>query len=190
MEKSGAGWGEPTHLDAPVNSTGSEWYPTIAGNGTIYFGSDRAGGKGRTDIYRCRLVDGRYADAENLGDSINTAFNEFEPLIAPDESFLVFMCGGRADGRGGFDLYVSRNHDGVWTTPVNLGDKVNSSGNEYSPAISPDGQSFFWTSTRGVGAASSDKRLDYRGLMSMLRGSRNGLGDIYRIDASVLGIGR
>jgi Tol biopolymer transport system component len=190
MERSGAGWGEPTHLDAPVNSAGSEWYPTVATNGTIYFGSDRAGGKGRTDIYRCRVVDGKYADAENLGDSINTAFNEFEPCIAPDESFLVFMGGGRADGRGGFDLYISRNRDGAWTKPTNLGDTVNSSGNEYSPTISPDGTSFFWTSTRSENGAPSGKRLDYRGLMGMLRGSRNGLGDIYQMDASVLGIGK
>ena len=40
----------------PVNSPGSEWYPTVAADGTIYFGSDREGGKGGTDIYRSRLV--------------------------------------------------------------------------------------------------------------------------------------
>lgn len=39
----GAGWGEPENPGAPVNSPGSEWYPTIAANGTIYFGSDRDG---------------------------------------------------------------------------------------------------------------------------------------------------
>src|SRR6185369_15697472 len=142
MEKTAAGWSEPKNLGAPINSPGNEWYPTIAANGTIYFGSDRQGGKGRTDIYRSRLVNGKYAEAENLGEAINTQFNEFEPLISPDESFLILMAGGRSEGKGGFDLYISYNRSGVWTKPVNLGDKINSSGNEYSPAISPDGKYF------------------------------------------------
>lgn len=190
MEKTAAGWSEPKNVGAPINSPGSEWYPTVAANGTIYFGSDREGGKGRTDIYRSRLVDSKYAVAENLGDAINTQFNEFEPLIAPDESFLIFMGGGRPDGRGGFDLYISYNRNGAWTKPVNLGDKINSAGNEYSPTISPDGKYFFWTSTRGFADKPLEKRLNYQELTDMLRSPRNGLGDIYQIDIGVLSIGK
>ena len=190
MEKNAAGWGEPKNVGAPVNSTGNEWYPTVAANGTVYFGSDREGGKGRTDIYRSRLVEGKYAEAENLGDAINTQFNEFEPLIAPDESFLIFMAGGRADGRGGFDLYISYNRDGAWTKPANLGDKINSGGNEYSPTISPDGKYFFWTSTRGFADRPLERRLSYRELTDKLRSPRNGLGDIYQVDIGVLNIGK
>jgi Tol biopolymer transport system component len=190
IEKTGAGWSEPKNPGPPLNSSGSEWYPTVAANGTIYFGSDREGGKGRTDIYRCRLVDGKYGAAENLGDVINTQFNEFEPLIAPDESFLIFMAGGRADGRGGFDLYISYNRNGTWTKPANLGDKINSSGNEYSPTISPDRKYFFWTSTRGFADNPLEKRLNYPELMNRLRSPRNGLGDIYQIDLTALNIGK
>lgn len=190
MEKTAAGWGEPKNLGAPVNSPGSEWYPTVAAGGTIYFGSDREGGKGRTDIYRSRLLNGRYVEAENLGDAINTQFNEFEPLIAPDESFLIFMAGGRPDGRGGFDLYISYNRNGGWTRPANLGDQINSSGNEYSPVISPDGRYFFWTSTRGFADGPLERRLSYQELMGRIRGPRNGLGDIYQIDLGVLNIGK
>jgi len=188
MEKTATGWSEPKNVGPPINSAGSEWYPTLAANGTMYFGSDREGGKGRTDIYRARLVNGKYSEAENLGDVINTQFNEFEPLIAPDESFLIFMAGGRADGRGGLDLYITYNRNGNWTKPLNLGDKINSSGNEYSPTISPDGKYFFWTSTRGFGDKSLDKRLDYQELTKRLRSPGNGLGDIYQIDISELKI--
>lgn len=190
MEKTAAGWSEPKNVGAPINSLGSEWYPTVAANGTIYFGSDREGGKRRTDIYRSRLVNGKYTEPENLGDAINTQFNEFEPLIAPDESFLIFMSGGRSDGRGGFDLYVSYNRNGTWTKPANLGDKINSSGNEYSPTISPDGKYFFWTSTRGFADKPLEKRLNYQELMNKLRSPGNGLGDIYQIDIGVLSIGK
>lgn len=190
MERTGAGWGEPKNLGAPINSSGSEWYPTVAANGTMYFGSDREGGKGRTDIYRSRLVGGKYTVAENLGDTINTPFNEFEALIAPDESSLILMAGGHPEGRGGFDLYISYSRNGIWTKPVNLGDKINSSGNEYSPTISPDRKYFFWTSTRGFADNPLEKRLNYRELMSKLRDTRNGLGDIYYIDLTALNIGR
>jgi len=188
MDKAGAGWSEPRNLGAPVNSAGSEWYPTIAANGTIYFGSDREGGKGRTDIYRSRVNAGKYADAENLGDPINTPFNEFEPLIAPDESFLIVMGGGRTDARGGFDLYVSYHRNGVWTKPTNLGDQINSPANEYSPTISPDGKYFFWASARGFADSPLAKRLNYRELTNLLRSSHNGLGDIYQIDLAALNI--
>ncbi len=191
MEQTAVGWSEPKNVGIPINSSGREWYPTVAANGTMYFGSDREGGKGRTDIYRSRLVNGKYTEAENLGEAINTQFDEFEPMIAPDESFLIFMSGGRPDGRGGFDLYIIYNRDGAWAKAVNLGDKINSSGDEYSPRISPDGKYFFWTSTRGFADRPLEKRLDYQELMNRLRSPRNGLGDIYQIDIdAVLSIGK
>lgn len=144
IKKTATGWSDPRNVGASVNSSVGEWYPTVAANGTIYFGSDREGGKGRTEIYRSRLVDGKYATPENLGHAIKSQFNEFEPLIAADESFLIFMGGGRSDSHGGFDLY-SYNRNGVWTKPANLGNKINSDGNEYSPAISADAKYFFWS---------------------------------------------
>ena len=110
MDRIGRGWGTPRNLGAPVNSEGSEWYPTVAADGTLYFGSDRPGGKGKTDIWRSRLVDGKYAEPENLGNPVNSDLNEFEPYIAPDQSFLIFMSENR-DGRGDTDLYaVSYTH--------------------------------------------------------------------------------
>ena len=189
VERTGSGnWSEAKNLGAPVNSDGAEWYPTITKDGTMYFGSDRAGGKGRTDIYRSRFVNGKYAEAENLGEVINTEFNEFEPYISPDEKFLIFMCGGRADARGGFDLYVSYNRPDGWTKPVNLGDKINGSGNEYSPLISPDGKYFFWTSVRSFAEKPLEKRMTYQELTTKLRSPNNGLGDIYQIDFNELKI--
>lgn len=182
-------WGAPRHLPEPVNSAGNEWFPTVAADGTLYFGSDREGGKGRTDLWRCRMgADGSYGPAENLGDSLNTAFNEFEPWIAPDQSYLIFMGGGRAESRGGFDLYLSRNVGGTWSRPVNLGDKINSAGNELSPHVSFDGRTFYWTSTRSLPAPTAP--MDYTALIERLRKPGNGLGDIYQIDALALGIGR
>src|SRR5687768_16940298 len=187
MEKTGKGWSAPRNLGVPVNSSGDEWYPTVASDGALYFGSDREGGKGRTDIYRSRLVDGKYTAPENLGESINTQFDEFEPYIAPDQSYLIFMT-ARPDGAGGTDLYISYQQNGNWTKAVNLGDKINSKGSEYSPIVSPDGKYFFWSSTRALLSASQPKRLTYSELLAKLRRPGNGLGDIYQIDLSALNL--
>ncbi|HEY0729940.1 MAG TPA: hypothetical protein VGD38_17780 [Pyrinomonadaceae bacterium] len=187
MEKTGNGWSAPRNLGSPVNSSGEEWYPTVAADGTLYFGSDREGGKGRTDIYRSRFVDGKYLAPENLGESINTQFDEYEPYISPDQSYLIFMA-ARPDGLGGSDLYISYQQNGQWTKAVNMGDKINSRGSEYSPIVSPDGNYFFWTSTRSLTSPSQPKRRTYSELLTKLRSAGNGLGDIYQIDISALNL--
>ncbi len=185
MTKEGSGWSSPVNLGAPVNTNGSEWYPTVAADGTLYFGSDRDGGHGRTDLYRSRFVDGKYSEAENLGSTINTAADEFEPYIAPDQSFLIFMS-QRPEDHGRGKLYLSYQRDGKWTAPVNLGDKINSSRAEYSPKISPNGKYFFWSSTRTTVRPAQERRLSYDELTKLVRSAGNGLGDIYQIDISAL----
>jgi Tol biopolymer transport system component len=190
MEKTAAGWSEPKNLGTPVNSEASEFFPTLTNNGTLYFGSGRAGGKGGIDLYRARFADGKFQAPENLGDAINTPFDEFEPFIAADESFLIFMAGGRADGLGGFDLYISYNRCGQWTKAQNLGAPINSAGDELGGKISPDGKYFFWSSNRSAIINPRPKPQTYIELMRDYASPQNGLGDIYYIDSSVLKIGQ
>ena len=58
-----------------------------------------------------------------------------EVLIAPDESFLLLAAGGRKDGYGGPNIYVSEQKDGAWSEPRNLGPKVNTAARDYSPGF-------------------------------------------------------
>lgn len=184
-------WGAPVNPGAPVNSDASEYYPLAAANGALYFGSRRKGGKGGADIYRSRLAPGKYQEPENLGDAINTEFDEFEPYIAPDESFLIFMAGGgRPDSLGGYDLYVSYNRDGKWAKAQNLGAPFNSTADEFSPKFSPDGKYFFWSSARSVIDKPSAKKLTYAEILKRFHSPQNGLGDIYSIEAPALKLER
>jgi hypothetical protein len=190
VEKSNTGWGEPRRLDAPVNSDSQETSPSATADGTLYFSSNRAGGKGSADIYRAKFVDGNYSAPENLGEAINTAAPEFQSFVTPDERILVFGSAGRADGKGGSDLYFSQRTDGAWAKAVNLGSKVNSKGAESAPRISSDRHYFFWTSNRGYGFEDQQaKRLTYAELASKLRSAGNSLGDIYQIDLNALPLG-
>ena len=183
VEKTSTGWSEPRHLNAPVNTPGQETSPSVTTDGTLYFSSSRAGGKGSFDIYRSKLVDGNYTAPENAGDTINTPGPEVQVFVTPDDNLLVFAALGRQDGQGSVDLYLSKRAEGAWSKPVNLGNKVNSKGADTAPRISSDRKHFYWTSTRGYGFEDQQAhRLSYKELSNKLQGAGNSLGDIYQID--------
>jgi Tol biopolymer transport system component len=174
------GWGAPVHLDSPFNSSASEYFPTLADNGNFYFGSGRPGGKGRADIYVSRWVDGKYTQPENLGDSINTADNEYEPYITPDERFLIFMA-TRPNGLANADLYISERVNGVWSKARRLPAPVNSDALEWGAKMSRDGRLFFGSSRNKIVDA-LPQREDMKEFNVRLHSAGNGLGDIYSID--------
>jgi WD40-like Beta Propeller Repeat len=188
MDKTGNGWSEPRNVGTPVNSESSEYFPNSTKDGTLYFGSGRKGGKGGVDLYRSRRVNGKYQDPENLGDAINTTFDEYEPYIAPDDSFLIFMAAGRPDGLGGYDLFISYNQHGQWTKAQNLRAPINSPADELSPKITPDGKYFFWASSRSSIDKPKMKPWSFHELSNSYNNPQNGLGDIYYIDVRALKI--
>jgi Tol biopolymer transport system component len=191
VELTNTGWGEPRHLKAPVNSDNQETSPSATADGTLYFSSNRDGGKGAADLYRAKPGDRDYSAPENLGDTINSPAPEIQVFTSADEQILIFAAAGRTDGIGSVDLYLSQRIDGAWSKPVNLGNKINSSGVDSAPRISPDGKYFFWMSTRGYGFEDQQvKQLSYAELSNKLHSAGNSLGDIYQIDLNALPLRR
>ncbi len=185
----GGGWGTPRPLGAPVNrADATEWSPSVAANGDLYFGTVRDGGKGANDLYVARWTGRGYAEPENLGDSVNTKAGEVEPWISPDETYLIFSALGRPEGPGGYDLYLSERRNGVWQAarPIT---QVNSPKGDFNHSVSPDGTYLFFSSTRGRFDSVPPAGLPYPEMQKRLTGVGNGLGDIYRIPISALEIG-
>ena len=120
----------------------SRFFVSSTSDGTLYFAQRVVGGSTGNDIYRSRLVSGEYQKPEPVV-ALNTDFSDSNPLIAPDESFIIFFS-ARPGGLGYSDLYVSFRDDDSWTTPRNLGPLVNSAHSENCPAFSPDGQYLFF----------------------------------------------
>jgi ankyrin repeat protein/Tol biopolymer transport system component len=150
--RSGEDWEAPRHLGPDVNSTGDDYYPTLADDGTLYLSSNREGGRGESDIYRVPSIDGEFRSPENLGAAINTRFTEFDPFVSPDHGYLIFAS-GRPGGYGSSDLYISfRAPDGSWTPARNMGPEINSESTDFTPMITPDGKYLFLTSGRGGGS--------------------------------------
>jgi tetratricopeptide (TPR) repeat protein len=79
-----------------------------------------------------------------------SGFSTGWPCLSPDGNALYFAS-NRQDGFGGFDIYVSYRMGNTWSTPENLGPKVNSPGNEISPFF--DGNYLYFSSDwhRGLG---------------------------------------
>ncbi len=156
-------WSEPVNVGEPVNTAKNENYPTTTEAGTLYFQSQGHGGFGGLDIFRSEFRNGKYAEPKNLGDAINSEYNDFDAFIARDESCLIFSSNGRPDGLGSGDLYISfREKNGKWMKAQNMGEIINSSSMEYCPKVSPDGKYLFFTS------------------------GRSGNGDIYWVDAKII----
>jgi Tol biopolymer transport system component len=179
VERNGTHWSAPRSAGAAVNSQKHETYPSVAGDGTLYFGSDRDGGRGASDIYVSKLRDGEYTAPVNV-EALNTDANDGNPYIAPDQSYIVFNS-NRPGGEGDSDLYISFNRGGTWTAPIGLGKAVNTPAVEYCPMVSPDGQRLYFTRFRAVDPSVAPTP-SIRDTLTRLDSPGNGLGDIYAIE--------
>jgi len=153
VEREGDGWGDPENLLLPLDSVQGEWDVSVTADGTLYYMADypSLGGYG---LYRAEEADGIFQMPERIEVLSNeNGMIELEPVISPDEQFMLFYSVGREDnltpdGRVG-DLYLSvRQPSGRWSVPQNLGSPVNSAAEEATPAFSPDGRFLFFASNR------------------------------------------
>jgi Tol biopolymer transport system component len=149
MHRGKGGWSEPVMFGSSINTEKYyENYPAVTNDGTIYYMSRRETGVGGTDVWRSRNIDGKYAEAENVGEPVNTAGGDADPFVAPDESYLI-ICQNKDSGLGEYDLYVYyKKPDGSWTDGVNMGAGINSAQYEFRPYVTPDGKYLFFTSNR------------------------------------------
>lgn len=184
VERSDAGFGEPVNLGAPINTGADEFYVSLTTSGTVYFSTFRKGGIGSMDIFRSELRDGVYQTPQPLPEAVNSPGPEFDPYVAPDESFLIFAS-LRADSLGSADLYISFNQEGTWTKAINLGPQINSEAFEFCPIVSPDGRRFYYTSEKRRGDSKAG-RSDYTSVMDHFDRVDNGLGNVYQLPISAL----
>ena len=129
-------WREPVRLPEPVNSSAAEWFPRLGPDGWLYFGSNRPGGLGGTDIWRARDGGDAGWTVENLRPSVNTAGHEFEAEPAADGSRLILTTGeGLWEVRRTADGFAPR-------TRVPAG--IDANGTEVGPLLSPSGRSLLY----------------------------------------------
>jgi hypothetical protein len=120
-------WTPIKKLNKNINTKFYESHASVSADGKkLYFTSNRDGGKGGLDIYLSeKNPSGDWGIPKNLGDKINTIYNEDTPFITLNDSLLYFSSEGHL-GMGGYDIFRSNGSGSVWESPENMGFPINS----------------------------------------------------------------
>lgn len=131
------------------NEEYSNSHPALSADGnTMYFSSDRPGGKGMADIYKVSISsNGTFGKPENLGDKINTEGKEGFPYVDSNGT-LYFSSDGHL-GMGGLDVFGAQAKGSDFGKVWNLGLGVNSSADDFA---------FTYNASTGEGYVSSDRK--------------------------------
>ena len=162
-------WSPPVPLLAPLNTPSNDEYAVLSRDElTMYFTSDRPGGRGGLDLWSSTRdsIDSPWNDPQNIG-SINSEADDSLPFLSANEHLLYFhsartdpnTCGGQGD------LWMTRRRDrhSEWQNPINLGcDPVgpNTSATDTAPSLFEDPKTenvwLFFGSNRGGGVGDFD----------------------------------
>ncbi len=131
--------GEQWQAATPVsfNSPTRDFDPAFSADGQfVYFCSDRPGGHGGDDLYRVVVRGDGFGEPENLGPAVNSAGNEFAPMLSADATALLFSS-DRAGGAGKQDLYTAAHRNEFEAArPVPGG--INTAGDEFDATFLAD----------------------------------------------------
>lgn len=84
-------------------------------------------------------------------------FNEKSNYFLTNNRQTLLMSVEREDSQGGRDLYVSfMQSDSVWTEPLNLGDVINTAGEESAPFLASDDKTLYFSSNGFSGYGGND----------------------------------
>ena len=135
-------WSKPVSFK--YNTSKDEFPDCLSVDGKMLILS--RGEKNNYDLFYSVFENGNWTEPVSMGNSINSSADEREASLSEDGNSLYFTS-NRDGGYGKFDIYVSRKSaTGKWGKPVNLGKDINTSENEISPFIHPDGQVLYFSS--------------------------------------------
>ena len=179
VDRTKNGWGAPHRLPDVINGNASVFSPALAANGTLYF-MQPAGAKTHFHIFRSRLINGHYETPIAVPVSAGEDIGDFDPAVAPDESFMVFSSSRLTDK--GTALFIAFQRNGRWSTPAYMDKFVSppATGN-IEARLSPDHRTLYWSSTRVVPPSPKLDRASAERLLREMEAWNNGLANIWRV---------
>ncbi len=151
-------WSNAKPLGGKVNTNLNEGAQNISQDGQllIFTGCNYPEGQGSCDLYFSVKTNNGWSEPQNLGPVVNTDFWESSPSLSPDKRDLYFAS-SRAGGFGGRDIWVThRLPTGKWSRPENLGEAVNTSGDESCPFMHADNETLYFNSNGHPGYGMTD----------------------------------
>ncbi len=151
----------PKNLGDSVNSSSSEYYPsvTVTDDALVF---TRRTGNAREDFLLSAITNkDSFNKAAPLDGDINLEPRKGAITVSQDGDWLFFAADIAGAGIGGFDIYKSVYTPSGWSEQENLGDSINTDFWESSPAISPDKRALYFSSTRPGGYGGADLYVSY-----------------------------
>lgn len=96
-------WGTPLNCGPAINTPEEEEFPTMGGDGTLYFSSKGHPGMGGFDLFRATGSRGQWTAPANMRPPLNSPGDDF--YYEPRDSVSGFFSSNRPGGRGSDDIY-------------------------------------------------------------------------------------
>jgi len=151
-------WGKALNAGAPLNSSQNEGAQSLSSDGSYMFftACERSTGLGSCDIFFSANSGGRWSIPVDLGSPVNSASWESQPSVNATGRMLFFSS-NRPGGIGGKDLWYSILKPNMkWSIPRNMGNIINTAGDEMSPFIHFDGKTLYFSSDGRPGMGGLD----------------------------------
>lgn len=117
--RSGNYWSVAENLGEAVNTAGNEIFPYVNQADELFFASNGWAGIGGLDIYHTKEIDGKWTIAENIGEPINSAKDDFG-YSQLENGEAGYFTSNRAGGFGGDDIYSWFLSTDIETNPSNI----------------------------------------------------------------------
>ncbi len=156
--KDSLGWTKAKKMSQNINSNANETHAAFSHDGqALYFVSDIKDGEGGKDIYvSYKLPNGDWAYPQNLGNNINTEFDEDGVFIHPDGQKLFFSSKGHKS-MGGYDIfYCDLIGDSIWSKPKNMGYPINTTSDDMFAVFSADDKRAYYSANKKDGFGAYD----------------------------------
>ena len=140
-------WGQPEPLGDPINTGDSEGTMCFDGRGkTMYFTRCPVIEKMNIgcEIYKVEKKGKSWGEPEKISLKDHDTTHVGHPAVSADGNTLIFAS-NMAGGYGGVDLWIStyNKREDEWSLPLNLGEDVNTPGNDVFPTFGPSGELYY-----------------------------------------------
>ena len=138
---------QPVALNAKVNTDEIECVDWISADGTrLIF--ERHGPVTGHQLLQAQLINGDWSVPVAFGPRLPNTNWIGDAWLSVSEDTLLFAA-NLLNGHGGKDIYLStRQPNGAWSEPVNLGNQLNSDADECTPMLSKGADTLFFSSAQ------------------------------------------
>ena len=126
------------------NVTHNQVYPAVSGDGKVMFFMTDYSDDGAFAMVTTKYRAGKWQNPEDAQVIGSSKVNNWGGYSLNYDGTRIYFSSRRSEGIGKFDIWYSSLVEGEWSRPKNIGQPINTSGNEGNPSVSPDGQRLYF----------------------------------------------